>query len=133
MIRRPPRSTRTDTLFPYTTLFRSVQPRPTTRPSRTITQPTLGLGAVLPRPRADRASAAPIQRRSVSAMPPPPVIRCPATCPASAIGGGALLPAAFAPHVRPAAAPQFCLRHGCRPRSPTISDDRPLGKHCVTQ
>src|SRR3546814_20028199 len=27
MIRRPPRSTRTDTLFPYTTLFRSVQLR----------------------------------------------------------------------------------------------------------
>src|SRR3546814_17225572 len=26
MIRRPPRSTRTDTLFPYTTLFRSTQP-----------------------------------------------------------------------------------------------------------
>src|SRR3546814_20913989 len=28
MIRRPPRSTRTDTLFPYTTLFRSRIPRP---------------------------------------------------------------------------------------------------------
>src|SRR3546814_6268154 len=27
MIRRPPRSTRTDTLFPYTTLFRSHRPR----------------------------------------------------------------------------------------------------------
>src|SRR3546814_15112801 len=27
MIRRPPRSTRTDTLFPYTTLFRSALPR----------------------------------------------------------------------------------------------------------
>src|SRR3546814_18514195 len=28
MIRRPPRSTRTDTLFPYTTLFRSIgQPK----------------------------------------------------------------------------------------------------------
>src|SRR3546814_18448309 len=27
MIRRPPRSTRTDTLFPYTTLFRSAPPR----------------------------------------------------------------------------------------------------------
>src|SRR3546814_17310468 len=27
MIRRPPRSTRTDTLFPYTTLFRSQQKR----------------------------------------------------------------------------------------------------------
>src|SRR3546814_1474254 len=26
MIRRPPRSTRTDTLFPYTTLFRSIPP-----------------------------------------------------------------------------------------------------------
>src|SRR3546814_3051711 len=26
MIRRPPRSTRTDTLFPYTTLFRSAAP-----------------------------------------------------------------------------------------------------------
>src|SRR3546814_2119176 len=26
MIRRPPRSTRTDTLFPYTTLFRSAEP-----------------------------------------------------------------------------------------------------------
>src|SRR3546814_1383602 len=28
MIRRPPRSTRTDTLFPYTTLFRSVECSP---------------------------------------------------------------------------------------------------------
>src|SRR3546814_4165693 len=28
MIRRPPRSTRTDTLFPYTTLFRSPAPSP---------------------------------------------------------------------------------------------------------
>src|SRR3546814_11113473 len=27
MLRRPPRSTRTDTLFPYTTLFRSVRLR----------------------------------------------------------------------------------------------------------
>src|SRR3546814_10876484 len=28
MIQRPPRSTRTDTLFPYTTLFRSLLPQP---------------------------------------------------------------------------------------------------------
>src|SRR3546814_12351993 len=28
MLRRPPRSTRTDTLFPYTTLFRSHDPTP---------------------------------------------------------------------------------------------------------
>src|SRR3546814_19037323 len=36
MIRRPPRSTRTDTLFPYTTLFRSpappVNPAPVHKP-----------------------------------------------------------------------------------------------------
>src|SRR3546814_1562326 len=31
MIRRPPRSTRTDTLFPYTTLFRSERSRSTLR------------------------------------------------------------------------------------------------------
>src|SRR3546814_9869983 len=31
MIRRPPRSTRTDTLFPYTTLFRSRRSRPVGR------------------------------------------------------------------------------------------------------
>src|SRR3546814_4723837 len=31
MIRRPPRSTRTDTLFPYTTLFRSLRRRPADR------------------------------------------------------------------------------------------------------
>src|SRR3546814_4870543 len=30
MIRRPPRSTRTDTLFPYTTLFRSTMEKITT-------------------------------------------------------------------------------------------------------
>src|SRR3546814_1025917 len=31
MIRRPPRSTRTDTLFPYTTLFRSCRSLPSPR------------------------------------------------------------------------------------------------------
>src|SRR3546814_3666512 len=34
MIRRPPRSTRTDTLFPYTTLFRSQRCPFATRPAR---------------------------------------------------------------------------------------------------
>src|SRR3546814_2902421 len=34
MIRRPPRSTRTDTLFPYTTLFRSPQFRRSASPAR---------------------------------------------------------------------------------------------------
>src|SRR3546814_7692216 len=34
MIRRPPRSTRIDTLFPYTTLFRSASVRPHDVPGR---------------------------------------------------------------------------------------------------
>src|SRR3546814_17936106 len=46
MIRRPPRSTRTDTLFPYTTLFRSAAGRAGLRLHRR------GV-------RADRAAAAP--------------------------------------------------------------------------
>src|SRR3546814_7641343 len=42
MIRRPPRSTRADTLFPYTTLFRSharPQARPTAAPQPRPAQP----------------------------------------------------------------------------------------------
>src|SRR3546814_5153878 len=42
MIRRPPRSTRTDTLFPYTTLFRSgcdIMPRPDEHRERMAANP----------------------------------------------------------------------------------------------
>src|SRR3546814_8627545 len=38
MIRRPPRSTRTDTLFPYTTLFRSGPVPPQDQPTRPLTE-----------------------------------------------------------------------------------------------
>src|SRR3546814_7854660 len=42
MIRRPPRSTRTDTLFPYTTLFRSaLPPYPAGAPIEVIDESTL--------------------------------------------------------------------------------------------
>src|SRR3546814_8907438 len=54
MIRRPPRSTRTDTLFPYTTLFRSDgadPPRHRTDPQPAGTLP--GLRAQPPLGRAD--------------------------------------------------------------------------------
>src|SRR3546814_1002417 len=46
MIRRPPRSTRTDTLFPYTTLFRS----PQRRLAAAGAGPALGRGAHRCRP-----------------------------------------------------------------------------------
>src|SRR3546814_18218650 len=45
MIRRPPRSTRTDTLFPYTTLFRS-----TARLAPFLLLPDIGLDDPHPRP-----------------------------------------------------------------------------------
>src|SRR3546814_10180229 len=51
MIRRPPRSTRTDTLFPYTTLFRS--PRHHPHPRRAWPQQR----AALPLVRAGRGDA----------------------------------------------------------------------------
>src|SRR3546814_9123329 len=59
MIRRPPRSTRTDTLFPYTTLFRSRRDRPRrprARPHRVV-RPRPGLC-----PLADLTSAGQQQR-----------------------------------------------------------------------
>src|SRR3546814_13187685 len=40
MIRRPPRSTRTDTLFPYTTLFRSTEDDPNILKARAVQLPT---------------------------------------------------------------------------------------------
>src|SRR3546814_12991024 len=46
MIRRPPRSTRTDTLFPYTTLVRSTVPRILASAMAALTLPLLGSMAV---------------------------------------------------------------------------------------
>src|SRR3546814_1889717 len=50
MIRRPPRSTRTDTRFPYTTLFRSHAARTDADPGR---HGPGGSGAALPEIRSD--------------------------------------------------------------------------------
>src|SRR3546814_14843305 len=67
MIRRPPRSTRTDTLFPYTTLFRSVScPLYVTRPRPC---PSTTFGGPPPR---FRGGAAAIGRKP----PPEKVSRC---------------------------------------------------------
>src|SRR3546814_1265337 len=46
MIRRPPRSTRTDTLFPYTTLFRSAQAAPAAMATSTVAAYSSGRIAV---------------------------------------------------------------------------------------
>src|SRR3546814_17198598 len=57
MIRRPPRSTRTDTLFPYTTLFRSAR----TRAHRPLRR-DLGALPLLSRSQAGDAQAARLHR-----------------------------------------------------------------------
>src|SRR3546814_16266243 len=56
MIRRPPRSTRTDTLFPYTTLFRSVSPCHDPNPARARPQPARAQRLHLSHPRADEGA-----------------------------------------------------------------------------
>src|SRR3546814_9507510 len=61
MIRRPPRSTRTDTLFPYTTLFRSVSSaRSACQNSATATTPQRRLN----RAAIDAAKAVPASERA---------------------------------------------------------------------
>src|SRR3546814_6743229 len=60
MIRRPPRSTRTDTLFPYTTLFRSaliVSGRETGDPPSTTTTATTSACTPLPYQPCGQAAA----------------------------------------------------------------------------
>src|SRR3546814_1089267 len=49
MIRRPPRSTRTDTLFPYTTLFRSRRRSHASAPRRSSRAASKGARATSPR------------------------------------------------------------------------------------
>src|SRR3546814_6795373 len=55
MIRRPPRSTRTDTLFPYTTLFRSFHGSAAARPAGAALRPAADRAVALRRPAADPA------------------------------------------------------------------------------
>src|SRR3546814_8829661 len=58
MIRRPPRSTRTDTLFPYTTLFRSPGTTISRRRSRTDAMMKTGLSTAENSRRLSREAAA---------------------------------------------------------------------------
>src|SRR3546814_6257358 len=59
MIRRPPRSTRTDTLFPYTTLFRSAADPAVPRPRRLPDAVTAAHPGLDGRPAPRRRGAAP--------------------------------------------------------------------------
>src|SRR3546814_5057583 len=63
MIRRPPRSTRTDTLFPYTTLFRSHREAHDGGMQMDVVDDQSAIAVRIER-RADRAGIAVVQRRS---------------------------------------------------------------------
>src|SRR3546814_8189954 len=65
MIRRPPRSTRTDTLFPYTTLFRSTTQTVWVAPSLRISRHAIQGG----RRRSARQYVVHAQRQSVCRAP----------------------------------------------------------------
>src|SRR3546814_4927881 len=64
MLRRPPRSTRTDTLFPYTTLFRSIELSSYARLT-TVRQPLFDSGFL---------GASLLLEALEGATPPPPVV-----------------------------------------------------------
>src|SRR3546814_18128120 len=109
MIRRPPRSTRTDTLFPYTTLFRS-----------------RGLGDL--RPGAGRRAAHRRDRRrrrrrqagdSLRRLPPTPARIC-----SRRRADPSLRPAGPAPERHSGRAPAALLR--ARPSRPARAQDRSM-------
>src|SRR3546814_1796307 len=64
MIRQPPRSTRTDTLFPYTTLFRSAARHLPGRADRHL------LGGAVPLRRVERNTASVPRRRTLQGIHP---------------------------------------------------------------
>src|SRR3546814_16098137 len=77
-VRRPPRSTRTDTLFPYTTLFRSSQGRthrrkPATRALLSLGRPRTPGGLIHITHQHRRQECVLLRRRRwKSSKPPPP-------------------------------------------------------------
>src|SRR3546814_13596467 len=86
MIRRPPRSTRTDTLFPYTTLLRSEgkYPPPPAADFRTGMQASACVGTVEVQHACVWATGAPIRhsrlKPHVDNMPSHPLSSRPVTC-----------------------------------------------------
>src|SRR3546814_5111813 len=69
MTRRPPRSTRTDTLFPYTTLFRSVPLAPAGACGSPLRRPRTHRRRMVAPPRQWRADARLLPRRGYPGSP----------------------------------------------------------------
>src|SRR3546814_20671768 len=85
MIRRPPRATRTDTLFPYTTLFRSLLSGPP-EPDRRLLDELRGVAAAFAALSAGKEKVPPIpaalpEKEIVPPPPPPPKLTAPPQAP----------------------------------------------------
>src|SRR3546814_15560332 len=128
MIRLPPRSTRTDTRFPYTTLFRSRQ-RPRRRrrqaglaegPRRQHPAPQLDVGRPPPGPALTRTRFARLRGRGYARPPEAPEGRCP--CPPIPEGPRMPLPSPFCSPSSPPAPPSAA----------SSSEEPPVGKECVS-
>src|SRR3546814_1454237 len=129
MLLRPPRSTRTDTLFPYTTLFRSRGPRG----SRAIRAPA-------PRPRAaapPKLHTCPTRART-RAAPGPDRTRCPWQLPQEAVAQRADLVGVGEERRVPRALDdrEHCIPRGVRRRAHSAAVDQPIappGEHPASE
>src|SRR3546814_7726882 len=81
MIRRPPRSTRTDTLFPYTTLFRSLEQQVREGLQQSLMASQVATSAFVTPSKMDRLMKLIGERRDVSfvVLPPPAEDTAPVT------------------------------------------------------
>src|SRR3546814_21052017 len=97
MIRRPPRSTRTDTLFPYTTLFRSLD----TAPNADACSP----GAYAPTPVAVAAKPSAFALAPIAVPPTPALVAPVSTGPPPLVISGSPFPSTALPPTAPPPGP----------------------------
>src|SRR3546814_13245624 len=98
MKRRPPRSTRTDTLFPYTTLFRSCS-KPTKSRHRSSASPETIFGLGLPEKRSPDGERRVIARRIFLGMLG--AVPLAAGCSPNADSGGGIIAIIMPPYDNP--------------------------------
>src|SRR3546814_11989103 len=129
MIRRPPRSTRTDTLFPYTTLFRSRKPVPKApgssvrqaMPGRGVMQGLNNRGAVLAQDRSRARSALCARDQGGDGVYVAPPAREP--CPAGLLGDRAASAANLSNALDPTplnSSTPPCRERGCQYREDPV-------------
>src|SRR3546814_10952385 len=113
MIRRPPRSTRTDTLFPYTTLFRSGRPMRTSLIVTSLLATAALAGIAVAQ---DTPAANPLAKAAIGPVHP-------ASAAAAQLGAFGIAQGGMNQNVQPGD-DFYSLFHGTRPAKTTITADR---------